>query len=104
MMENSEDSRAWAREQIKVIAHIDATSSYGAKMRIEKVGVNREGATVICLKQLCFGEEKKMRCSRGEVVFHRLKIRSKTVNVAEVIEEKVQGGVKTIWGAKEKAV
>ncbi|MPC15304.1 hypothetical protein E2C01_008091 [Portunus trituberculatus] len=34
-----------------------------------------------------------MRFSR-EVVFYRLKIRSKTVNVAEVNVEKVEGGVK----------
>ncbi|MPC26145.1 hypothetical protein E2C01_019276 [Portunus trituberculatus] len=33
--------------------------------------------------------------SRGEVVFYRLEIRSKTTNVAEVNEEKVEGGVET---------
>ena len=43
-------------------------------MRIEKVGGNRKGATVGGLRHLCFGE-KKMRFSRGEVVFYRLKIR-----------------------------
>ncbi|XP_063850047.1 uncharacterized protein LOC135094155 [Scylla paramamosain] len=37
-------------------------------------------------------QEKKMRFSRGEVVFYRLKIRSKTTNVAEVNEEKVEEG------------
>ncbi|MPC47931.1 hypothetical protein E2C01_041693 [Portunus trituberculatus] len=62
-------------------------------MRIEKVGGNREGATVSCFRQLCFDEEKKMRFSRGEVVFHRLEIRS--TNVAEVNEENVEGSVKT---------
>lgn len=31
--------------------------------------------------------EKKMRFSRGEVVFYKLKNRSKTANVAEVKEE-----------------
>ncbi|MPC49451.1 hypothetical protein E2C01_043253 [Portunus trituberculatus] len=56
-------------------------------MRIEKVGGNREGVTLSCLRQLCFGEEK-MSFSRGEVVFYRLKIRSKTANVIEVNEEK----------------
>ncbi|MPC15541.1 hypothetical protein E2C01_008337 [Portunus trituberculatus] len=61
-------------------------------MRIEKGG-NKKAATVSCLRLLCFGGEKKMRFSRGEVVFHRLKVRSKTVNVAEVNEEKVEGGV-----------
>ncbi|MPD03970.1 hypothetical protein E2C01_099632 [Portunus trituberculatus] len=68
MMENSEDSRAWAREQ-EVVVHIDATSNFGAKMKIEKVGGNKEGAAVSSLRQLCFGEEKKMKFSRGEVVF-----------------------------------
>ena len=32
-----------------------------------------------------------MRFSRGEVVFYRLKIRSKTANVAQVDEEKYEG-------------
>ncbi|MPC98985.1 hypothetical protein E2C01_094377 [Portunus trituberculatus] len=63
-------------------------------MRIEKLGGDRDGATVSCLRQLCIGEEKKMRFSRGYVVFYRLKIRSETANVAEVNVEKVEGGVK----------
>ena len=50
-----------------VVAHIDATSSFEPKMMIEKVGGNRKRATVSCLRHLCFGEEKKMRFSRGEV-------------------------------------
>ena len=45
-------------------------------MRIEKVGGNRKGATVSCLRHLSFSEEKKMRFRRGEVVLYRLKIRS----------------------------
>ncbi|MPC46861.1 hypothetical protein E2C01_040591 [Portunus trituberculatus] len=73
----------------------NTTSSFGTKMRIEQVGGNREEATVSSLRQLCFSEEKKMRFSRGEVVFHSLKIRSKTAKVAEVNVEKVEGGVKT---------
>ncbi|MPC64776.1 hypothetical protein E2C01_058897 [Portunus trituberculatus] len=81
----------------QVIAHIDAAPSFGMKMRIVKIGGNREGATVSCLRQLCFSEEKKMRFSTGEVAFYRLKIRSKTENVTEVNEEKVEGGVKTFW-------
>ncbi|MPC66745.1 hypothetical protein E2C01_060896 [Portunus trituberculatus] len=68
-------------------------------MRIETVGGNRERATVGC-----FGEEEKMRFSKGEVVFYRLKIRSKTANVAEVNEEKVEGGVKTFQIVTERAV
>ncbi|MPC65580.1 hypothetical protein E2C01_059718 [Portunus trituberculatus] len=61
---------------------------------MEKVGGNREGATVSSLTQVCFGE-KKMRFSRGEVVFHILKMKSKSVNVAEPNVEKVDGDVKT---------
>ena len=60
-------------------------------MRIEKVGGNRKGTTVSCLRHLCFSEGKKMRFSRGEVVFYRLKIRSKTANVVEVDREKCEG-------------
>ena len=48
---------------------IDTTSSFGTKMRIEKVGRNRKGTTVSCLRHLCFGEEKNMGFSREEVVF-----------------------------------
>ncbi|MPC59775.1 hypothetical protein E2C01_053803 [Portunus trituberculatus] len=72
-------------------------------MRIEKVGGNR-GPIVSCLRQLCFGEEKEMSFSIGEVVFYSLKIRSKTMNAAEVNEEKVEGYVKTFWVATESAV
>ncbi|MPC49184.1 hypothetical protein E2C01_042979 [Portunus trituberculatus] len=64
-------------------------------MRIEKVGGNRKQVTVSCLRHLCLGEKKKMRFSRREVEFYRLKIRSKTANVAQVNEGKVKGGVKT---------
>ena len=67
-----------------VVADIDATSSFGTKMRIEKVGGNIKRVSVSCLRHLCFSEKKKMRFSGGEVVFYRLKIRSKTANVAEV--------------------
>ena len=42
-----------------VVADIDATSSFRTKMRIEKVGGNRKGVTVSCLRHLCFSEEKK---------------------------------------------
>ena len=53
-----------------VVADIDATSSFGMKMRIEKVGGNKKGVTVSCLSHLCFSEEKKMRFRGGEVVFY----------------------------------
>ena len=80
----------------QVVAHTDTISSFGIKMRIERVGRNRKGATIRCLRHLCFSEEKKMRFSGGEVVFYRLKIRLKTANVAEVDGEKCEGGVKTL--------
>ena len=79
----------------EVIVDIDASSSFGTKMRIEIVGGNRKGLTVSCLRHLCFSVEKKMKFSGGEVVFYRLKIRSKTANVAEVDGEKCEGDVKT---------
>ena len=61
-------------------------------MRIEKVGRNREGAAVSSLRQVGLGEEKKMKF-RGEVVFHRLITRFKTVNVTETDVEKVRGSI-----------
>ncbi|MPC88494.1 hypothetical protein E2C01_083400 [Portunus trituberculatus] len=72
-------------------------------MRIEKLGGNREGATVSYLKQLSFDEEK-VRFSKVEVVFYRLNIRSKTANVAEVNAEKVEEGIKTFWVVTERTV
>jgi len=36
-----------------------------------------------------------VRFGGGEVVFHRMKVRSKTANVAEVDKEKVGGVIKT---------
>ncbi|MPC45717.1 hypothetical protein E2C01_039423 [Portunus trituberculatus] len=73
-------------------------------MRTEKVEGNREEATVSCLRQLCFGEKNKMKFSREKVVFYRLKIRSKTANLAEVNEEKVEGDVKTFLGTGKRTV
>ena len=43
----------------------------------KKVGWNKIKTTVSYLRHLCFSEEKKMRFSRGEVVFYRLKIKFK---------------------------
>ena len=45
-----------------------------------------------------------MRFSRGEMVFYRLKIRSKATNVAEVEVEKVEGGLKTLRVDTRRAV
>ena len=64
-------------------------------MRIENVGGNRKRTAVSCHRHLCFSEEKKMRLRGGEVVIHRLKIRSKAANVTEVNVEKVGGSIKT---------
>ena len=72
-----------------VVVYIYATASFGLKMRIEKVGGNREGVAVSRRRHLSFSEEKKMRFSREEVVFYRLEIRCGTANVAEVNTEKV---------------
>ena len=53
-------------------------------MRIEIVGGNRKGSAVSVHRHLCFGEEEKMRFRGGEVMFHRLKIRTEATNVAEI--------------------
>ena len=74
-----------------VVADIDATSSFGTKMRIEIVGGNRKGVTVSYLRHLCFSEEK-MRFIGGVVVFYRLEIRSKYANVAKVDRKKKMCG------------
>ena len=86
-----------------VVADIEGTSSFGTKMRIEKVGGNRKGTTVNCLRHLCFSQEKKMRFSGGEVVFYRLKIRSKTANVEELDGEKCEGGCQDTYGRYQKS-
>lgn len=89
-MKSKPDGRKFRRFKIVgtrasyVVAYIHATASFGAKMRIEIVGGNRIGAAVSSLRQLSFGEKKKMRFSRGEMVFHRLEVRAKTANVAEI--------------------
>ena len=85
MVENSEDSRLWAREQVMSLR---TYTHFGLNMRIEKVGANGERAAVGSHIQLCFSLEKKMRFGGGEMAFHRLEIRSKARNVAEV-ERKV---------------
>ncbi|MPC40325.1 hypothetical protein E2C01_033881 [Portunus trituberculatus] len=72
-------------------------------MKVEKVRGNKKEATVSCLTQLCFDEEK-MRSSRGEVVFYSLKIRSKTANVAEVNKVKAEEGGKTFWDPSDRAI
>ncbi|MPC36220.1 hypothetical protein E2C01_029669 [Portunus trituberculatus] len=46
--------------------------------------------------------KEDMRFNRGKVVFYRLKVRSNTSNVAEVNEEKVKGGIMTLWVVTEK--
>ena len=42
----------------KVVVYIDVTYSFETKIRIEKVGGNRKGVTVSCLRHMCFGEER----------------------------------------------
>ena len=58
-------------------------------------GGNREGVAVISHRQLCFNKEEKMRFSGGEMVFHRLDIKSKATNVAEIESKNIRGSVKT---------
>ena len=57
------------------------------KIRIENVGGNREGATVSYLRYLGFSKEKQIRFNGREVVFYRLKITFKTMNIATVNEK-----------------
>ena len=71
-------------------------------MRIEKVGGDRKGVTVRCLRHLCFSEEKRLRCSEGEVMLYRWKIRLKTANVAEVEREKYEGVSKHLGSIPEE--
>ena len=78
-----------------VVAYVYATASFGLKLRIEKVGRNRKSTAVNCHRHLSFSEEEKIRLRGGEVVGHRLEIRSKTANVAEVNVEKIEGSIKT---------
>ena len=68
------------------------------------MGGNRKGVTVSCLRHLCFSEEIKIRFSGGEVVFYRLKIKSKTANVAEVDSEKYEGGCQDTRVNRRRAV
>ena len=67
-----------------ITANISAAASFGSKSRIENVRGHRIGIAVSSLRHLCLGEEKKMRFRRGEVVFHRWEIGTKTANVTEV--------------------
>ena len=43
----------------EVIVHSDIISSFGTKMRIDKVGGNRKGATMNCFRHMCYDEEKE---------------------------------------------
>ncbi len=63
------------------------------EFRIEIVGGNRVEVAVSSHRILCFGEEEKMRFSGGEMVFHRMKIRTEATNVAEMNEEEIRGVV-----------
>ena len=80
----------------QVIAHIDEASSFG----IKKVGGNRKGATDRSLRLLCFNE-KKMIFSE-EVVFFRLKYRSKVTNVVDINEKSLRGMYQDPYGRYRK--
>ena len=57
MMKNSQRFKSVGTRASYVVADIDATSSFGTKMRIEIVGGNRKGVTVSCLRHLSFSEK-----------------------------------------------
>ena len=78
-----------------IVANVYATASFGMKIRIEKVGGNRKGRAVSSCRHLGLSKEEKMGFRRGEVVFHRRKIRAKTANVTKMSEEKVGGSIRT---------
>ena len=82
-----------------VVAHVGATSSFGLTFRIEVVGGNRVEIAVSSLRNLCFGKEEKVRFRGGEMMFHRMKIRAKTANVAEIEKKEVRGVIKTPLGS-----
>ncbi|MPC71998.1 hypothetical protein E2C01_066290 [Portunus trituberculatus] len=74
----------------------ESKSSRCAHGRNEDRERRREQKRGYCqlLQTVVFREEMKIRFRRGEVVFYRLKVRSKTANVAEVNEENIEGGAK----------
>lgn len=61
---------------------------------LEKIRRNRNEANVSCIRRLCFSKEK-MRFMREEVVLYKLKIISKTVNIA--VEKKLKGMSEHFW-------
>ncbi len=81
-----------------VVAYIDTTSSFGVKFRMEKVGGNRIEVAVSSHRNLSFSEEKKVRFRGGEVMLHRVEIRAKAPNVAEMNRERAGGGIRTSCG------
>ncbi len=109
-LESQPDGRKFGRKKVvdtrtrNIVAPIYTTASFGLKLRIDKVGGNRERTAVSCHKHLSFNEEEKMRFRGGEVMIHRLEIRSKAANVAEVDIEKVRGSIKTHVGVTDEYV
>ena len=69
-----------------VIAHMYATTGFGLKVRIEKVGRNRNRTAVSCHRYFCLSKGEKMR-PRGEVMFHILEIKSKAVYVRTAVAD-----------------
>lgn len=68
-----------------IFAYIHATSNFSLKMKIGKS--NRIAGISYRLLGL---SEEDMRLKVGKIIFHRLKIRSKSANVAESNVEKVE--------------
>ncbi len=87
-----------------VVAYIDATSSFGLKFRIEIAEGNRIEVAVSSHRNLCLGEGEKMRFSKGEMVFHRMKNRTEATNVAKINEEEIRVVSTSLWSVAEKGV
>lgn len=49
--------------------------------------MNSEGVAFSCIGHLCFGGEGKVKFIRGEMMFHRLKIRSEAMSAAQVSQD-----------------
>lgn len=72
-----------------VVVYVGVIFSFGLKFRIEIVGGNRVEIVVSSFRNLCFGKEEKVRFRGGEMMFYRMKIRVKIVNVVEIEKKEV---------------
>ena len=90
MPENQEDSNFWGKRASQFVAHINAKSSFQRKMKINKIHRKRtKKNSVSCLRQYLYLSAKKNIMSSQEYMFHILKTRCKSANVAEIDDEKI---------------